>query len=576
MTSGIIYFSSLGFSQVNCVKIDQLTGCTPFTVNVQYCGIGDTLLNGFNAIYDYDQSDNFTSNTFFTYTQPGLYDLEQIIAINNSQFNDAFSKTYTDTIRAVSTPELMMRLTPCSAKQLLIEIDSSSYDFYVLTNNLNTDSDTIIESGSLIKDFVSTAASSVEFTAVGQYFDATCSRSMNLSSPLLNEMTPLTITELSEFETPNIKFDPSGPFFYQLDLSQNESLVDSKIWDSSAVTKDYGLPISDYNLIRFSVKDRCQNQQTIFNTPAFGTSTVFENNKNTTTLLPSSLSPTTFDFIKYNIDSFQTVDSEDLDIICNQNTCYGALTNQTLGTYSFPHFASGDCGTSFSIDIPEHPSTYQIDHSSDNQTQITLNPRDLIRAYRINGRTSELGGAIVVEKDKTNDCFEFSFQNSCQIWSSDTTLCPLVLDYMDLVLSWNTSPNSGYHLLWGITDLSDTLMLDISSENLLEQSMYPTQEFCIAILDTVTSSLSNKICITADAFLFIPDLATGHENLKVKTRYIVEYNIDLFDLNGNLVRRLDADNLSLDNLVPNTYFYILRYETESGQRLETKNSLIIK
>lgn len=561
---------------MNCVKIDQLTGCTPFTINVQYCGIGDTLLNGFNQIYDYNESGNLTSNTFFTYREPGLFDLKQIIAINNSQFNDAFSKTYFDTIRAVSTPEISIKLTPCSAKQLLIEVDSSSYDFYVITNDLNSDQDTILESGSLIKDFLGTAAREVQVSAMGQYFQADCNRMVSAKAVLLEQMTPQNITELSEFQTPSIEFEPSGPFFYQLDLNESGLLVDSQLWDQSVIIQNYQTPIAPYTDLTFLARDRCQNQEVIFQTESFGTTTVFENNQNTTSLTPTSFMPGSFDFIKYQNESFGPVAAVDQQIVCNQTTCYGALTTQTLNGYTFRHFASGDCGTSFSNDLPIHPSTYSIDHSPQNQTRILLDPQLDIRAYRLNGTTAELNGSRLIETPKSNDCLEFSFQNSCLVWSTDTTLCPLVLDYSNFILSWNASPNSGYHLVWGLSDLPDTLITRVQSGDLLEPSSYPAQEFCIALIDTVTSSLSNKICLSSEPLFFVPDLAQRGERLKVKTRYVTQYSMELLDLNGNLVRQLDPNNLSLDNLAPDSYFYILRYETESGEELKTNGSIIIK
>lgn len=564
-------------AQVNCVKFNDTIGCAPFTVNIEYCGPIKADGGRFPIFYNYEPGNDVVLETF-TYQNPGIYDLRQVIAINEGDNPGIFDSTFKNAFRVVSNPEVQFELTPCHNRSLNVAIDSSSYDFYRITNNLNSNSDTLREFGNKTLDFSGFSEIEVEITIIGLYDNAPCSSTTVANSPLIENMLPETISALTEYEIPEITFISSGPFNYRMSLFSGVVEQSFKLWNNNIVSSSLPANLPTYEDIEFSVSDACGTNLEIFKTPSFRSETSFENNRNIVSETSPVFSPTSVTYLKDSTNGFVTLPSnEDINIICNDTNCYYLRTNRVLNGYDFTHFSTGECGRSFSNDIPLHPATYNLNNTIEDSLLVSVPPTKKVKKIEINDLEYDVTESGVLSVPFNEQCINLRFLNTCDIWSNDTIICPLILTQDNTgELTWNSTTSENYSLLWKNELTTDTLFLEVSPGLPFSTADFPAQEFCIFLVSSSSNSLSNELCYESETFLFIPDIASSGTELNLKNRFLSSYSLNLFDLNGNIILTLNENNKLLSGLEPATYFYILQGESESGEELEKKGTLIIK
>ena len=580
----LLFLSFFSQGQVNCVVFKDTIGCTPFKVEIEYCGPLQSNGKPFPSFYNFETGVTTpppvnNSTISYTYENAGIFDLRQVIAINEGVNQGQFDTTYQKAFRVVSTPTILSTITPCHNKNLNVSIDSSSYDFYVITNSITPNTDTIFNFGDKSLDFSAFVPNNVDITIVGQYFEAPCSTTETKSSILVPSMLPNEINFLTEYITPNVSFSGTGPFNYDLSLMEASNTIHTKKWLNETIIEEFPNTINNYETLSFDVSDACNTNLNIFTAESFTSSTTFENNRNIIAHTSPTFTPLSFNFLKATSDSFEIINTSiDSNIICNDTNCYFLRTQQSINTYNFDHFSSGNCGRSFSNDIPKHFSTYQLDNSSSDSLFIIIEEPEFINAIEINNTNFLLNGNPSVGINKDDNCIDFKFQNSCNIWSPDTILCPLILSYEnENNLMWNSTSSENFHALWtNQNGKTDTLFFNSSSPKEFTKNDYPAQNFCISIISNTTKSKSNQICFDLTTFVFIPEIALSNQELQIKDRFLISYTIQLFDLNGNLSKELNELNKSLKGLEPGTYFYILQGISETGESLKTNGSILIK
>lgn len=569
--------SFLANSQVNCVEFNDTVGCAPYTVSIQYCGPVKDDGGPFPLFYEYEKGVTSTFETH-TYTEAGIYNLRQFITISEGPNAGDYDSTFRDVFRIVSNPNIKFELTPCHNKLLNVAIDSSSYDFYSITNNINSNTDTLRGFGDISLDFSGFTNSEVEITIVGQYDNAPCSATATATSQLIENMLPLSVLELNEYETPDASFTPSGPFNHKLSLFSETNEVASKTWINSTVTSSFEEDIPEYESIKFTVADACGTQLDILETPTFKSETSFENNENVISHTSPIFTPTFIDYLKDTSEGFEIITDRDTDIICNDTNCYFLKTQQSINGYSFDHFSTGVCGRSFSSDVPSHPKTYTLNNSITDSIIINGFQGNPIKELEINNENYNALSNELITLPYENGCFTLRFLNKCDVWSTDTTLCPLILSRPNSSnLVWNSNDNEEYSVQWkNSSNAGGTLFFNSISGQTFSTSDYPAQEFCLYILSSPSNSVSNELCFESETFLFIPDITTNGEELNLKNKFITSFNMKILDLNGNLLLELTEDNKTISGVKPDTYFYILQGISEAGDEIEKKGTLIIK
>jgi len=107
-------------SQLGRFSVDYSRGCAPLTVNV-------TEMDGFGAItrqYFYENSTDVTTSTTHIYTQPGTYQLVQLVGIDIPQ------KTDTLEIEVLPATEPEFTVDYCQSSRVEVTITDNQYDRY--------------------------------------------------------------------------------------------------------------------------------------------------------------------------------------------------------------------------------------------------------------------------------------------------------------------------------------------------------------------------------------------------------------------------------------------------------------
>lgn len=560
-------------SQINCIQSDIRTGCTPFEVKISYCG--PLLDNGLQPpnIYNYNGT-TFTSSKTFTYTQEGVYSITQRIASDPGKPTQ--DSTFKNFFKVVSTPDFKTSILPCKDKGIAITIDSTSYDFYVITNSINLDQDTIFESGTLIKNFNTSSSNTVDFTITGAYLGAECKKTNTFQSELIENIIPISIDYVSEYERIEIKLKSIPKINYKLALTENNTIIKTNSVTNPDLINMSTLNIN-YDKILFTANDNCLNIDTIFNIPTFKSSTNFENNQNSVLHISPTFVPKEFIYTKLNTDTTIIPSSIDIKITCGSKDCYFIQSKEIIKNYTFNRISTGNCGKSFSIDKPSF-KYIEIDNSNPSFSLLQIDTLTVLTSVTIKNIEYMPYEANNFKLPFTTNCIEITLKNSCDQVSSLTKICPLVLSKNGFSLSWNATPTKFYDL-YTISQNGDTSLItaNLTSNYILDSKQFKAQSFCVFILEKNSLIKSNSVCYEDFPYVFIPELAYKSDPiLKIKLKYINSFDLKLYDFNGNLINQWDENSIiSLEKLDMGTYFYIFNGTSEDGDAITDKGSIKI-
>jgi hypothetical protein len=569
----LIWQSSISFAQVNCIKSDSTTGCAPFTAKINYCGpLQDNGLP-FPSIYQFGNSQT-TSSTTHTFTNAGLYNVTQKVAYQTGK--PTYDSVFTNFFRVVSTPNFNIKASSCKDKSVSLIVDSTSYDYYIITNSLNNDRDSIKSKFNLIKSFQSFGANEVEFTITGKYFLANCQTIQTIKTELIDKITPKSISEVSEFKSTSIKLEPIPNINHIVKWLLSSVIQDSKTFSDQ---NSYSFnQTKSYDQIQLTVLDQCNNEDPILDLPTFTSLTTFQNNQNTITHTSPSFIPKSSTFLKIKTDTLMLSSNIDDQIVCGSTDCYAISSNETFGVYNFKRISSGNCGTSFSVDKPV-VNTIDIDNSGI-ATIVRLDTENAIEKATINTIVYTPNSSNEVSIPKTLECISITLTNKCNKNTDLQSICPLILKKSNQNLEWNTTTNKTYSLYW-TNDNGDTTLVKstTTSPYFLDPKNYFAQNFCIYVQEENTEKRSNSICYEDYPLLFIPELVytTNNKTINLKTKYIENFKFQIHDSNGNEVKIWDQNSiLSVENLDKGTYFYIFEGISEKGDKILSQGSIIIK
>ena len=565
--------SCISIAQINCIKSDSTTGCAPFTAKINYCGpLQDNGLP-YPNIYQYGNGGT-TSSTTHTFTSAGLYNVTQKIAYQTGK--PTFDSVFVNYFRVVSTPNLNIHISSCKEKSVSLVIDSTSYDYYIVTNSINSDRDSISSNTNLIKSFQNSSENEVEFTIIGKYQLANCQTIQSTKIELIDQITPKSIYEISEFKATTFKIEYIPNIKHKVSWLLSGLQQDSKTFANQNIFSH--VPSKSYNQIQFSAIDNCANEELILDLATFNSETSYQNNQNTITHNSPIFIPKTNNYLKIKTDTTVLPSSIDSEIVCGSNDCYAISSYEEIGNYSFNRISSGSCGTSFSVDKPIINSI-DIDNSNTN-TIIRVDSENDIQKANINSIDYIPNSSNEFSIAKTTDCISINFTNKCNQTTNVQSICPLILKKENQNLEWNTTPNKNYNLYW-TTDSRDTTLLKSSATPpyFLDPKNYLAQNFCIYVQEINTEKRSNSICYEDYPLLFIPELIYKSKTgpLNIKTKYITSFNLLVHDSNGNQVKNWNENSiLSTENLDKGTYFYIFEGISEKGDKILTQGSMLIK
>ncbi len=110
-------------------------GCAPFTINInEVDGLGNV-----SRAYTYEQGAAQTSDTFYTYTTPGIYEIVQLIGATIDQNGDTMQ------VEVLPPTPPQIDYSVCNANEIFISVIDSVYDRYeieTISGNINIDEST--------------------------------------------------------------------------------------------------------------------------------------------------------------------------------------------------------------------------------------------------------------------------------------------------------------------------------------------------------------------------------------------------------------------------------------------------
>lgn len=214
-----IFAKSQHFSKFNRFSIEYDKGCTPTTVKIT-----QHLLLDKPRSFRYESNLEFVSDTIFTYSTPGTYQIVQLIG------EDIDPKTDTLTFTLEGSPEPKFEIYSCAGNQVEIKLLENFYDYYTVF--INEDTVQINEDDPSLQ--YQSSSSSLSVRIVGHFNDAfneSCGESqetiiiepaintasINSASFIQNCLGSYSLNILSE----NISF-----YKYKVQISNENSLTD--------------------------------------------------------------------------------------------------------------------------------------------------------------------------------------------------------------------------------------------------------------------------------------------------------------------------------------------------------------
>lgn len=191
--------------------VDYDRGCAPLTINVSQ-------LDSFGNItrqYFYEEGATETTDTFYTYNTPGIYEIVQVVGI------DVNPKTDTLVIQVFDPTETHFSVEKCNLNGVSVTSDEEVYDF-IRVYFTATDSATLFQNETASFNYSSTASQT--FSTKGFYTSAkeNCATDTYTVSPLASLTTP-TITSVS------IKETCLDYFVMMLGLADYDSLISYQV-----------------------------------------------------------------------------------------------------------------------------------------------------------------------------------------------------------------------------------------------------------------------------------------------------------------------------------------------------------
>lgn len=144
-------------SQVGRFSVDYNRGCAPLTVTL-------TELDNFGNItrqYFYEGEASQTIDTFYTYTQPGIYQIVQIVGI------DVEPKT--DTLEVVVLDPIVpsFQIVSCENNEIRVEIEDAGYDEYLVS--FSPTDQVVVPDNNRIIDFTYTSFGNQTISVLGRH-----------------------------------------------------------------------------------------------------------------------------------------------------------------------------------------------------------------------------------------------------------------------------------------------------------------------------------------------------------------------------------------------------------------------
>jgi gliding motility-associated-like protein len=584
-----------------CFTEEAVRGCAPFTVKVHDCSGVSTNTNLPLPQYDFGTttSSAWTVDSFFTYTQPGVYTIKQRID-PGSGFYDIQVKT--NLITVVASPAPNININTCIGNQISLQVLDNVYDYYQIL--FGDGSPMISVAGNTTTPHTYANSGSYTIQVQGGFTVGGICTSITATATAYSALINPDITDLRVLSqsttTGQLRFRYSirNALTYEVQESINGGAFTTINTFKATGTNFDSTLISNRNTqtntycYRLIEKDDCGNQATsesICSVILNGTALNQDNQLtwNDYTTLGSNFSA--YNLIRDNTtisSSLTATIYDDINVICGNNYCYSTVaTLSTTNNAGSPHrsYSAPICLTAVSTSTP--PAVANVNSTFyNNQIQISWTSAGSIQANvlkSINGGASTSVGNSTTStfidpnwNSNNTYCYSIQYADNCGNNSPvSLTTCPVVLQTQqtssDIVLNWNNYTgfdNTGVASY--VVEKLNTSGIVIASTNVGISLTYtepidpmgPDVYYRIIANPTNTTysiSSSNTILVSFDGKIVAPTIFTPNgDNVNdiflVKGKFIQEFQLYIFNRWGQTIYFTNVWNEGWDGETNNT------------------------
>ena len=563
-------------------QVDYVRGCAPLTVTVtnlnateadSYWYDADTCIVS-SPKYDATICGSMarSSNTTFTYTEPGTYTLV-------NQFLIALPRNDTLTIEVFEPLPPEFNISLCRSNALQVNITDTYYEQYEidygdgspLTSNTN---------------HTYAASGTYSITVRGQFLNSpnNCGSTTEMISTV-NTLTPAMINQIEVIQVDN------GSGSIQLDYSLNPGISYTLEVSENGITGFVGLggitgtsqllenldTQSNYYCYRIIATDVCNNETNASNvvcsTQLSGSAMENQNDLNWVTENVGFLNYEVFretTFLGPLITNFSTQAYTDTNATCDQNTCYQVITNYLNGSRSI---SAETCLQSISTIAP--PTITNVTASIvNNQVQLSWDlpdPMNFPLSRYIISRSTNGGNYETVARDSimpyldnvsinsNQYCYRIVYEDPCDNVSAPSEpACPVLLQGENLdnttfnldwtfYLGWQSGVRE--YLLETTDPDGNLLRTPISFSDLtnnFQDVIDQTQQIIRYRIQAISNdpapltSYSNYVTLDIPAQVFLPNAFTPNndglnDTFQAKGIFIDQFNLKIFSQWGELL-----------------------------------------
>ncbi len=435
----LVFFSAN--AQTLCFEADVTRGCAPLSVNISDCSIGvppESIL--YNFEYNLGDPIGGSSDTFYTYSNPGLYTVLQIGNVNGQ----GDTSIRIDYIEVLPSPDPLYSAFRCDSNRVVVKILDNQYEEYRIYWG-DGSTNTISGSSDISHKYLTQGTKTISIR--GNYIPGNCgdSISFNISTldivpePILNNFQ-YSIT--GNEDSISFDFNTTEGIDYILDISPDTLTSFNTINSFTAIGTPFTYLDTSENgyCYRLKTRDACFNEKFSETICTVKLDAFAENNSNTISWQPYPLpgSIIAWELFK-NQQSYsqfnpliQEIEVKDTQVVCNQQYCYQLEAELFGGVKSI---SNEICVRGLSLDTPSAVESFNVSIEN-NQTQLDWLPDTLADLYLV--RRGFLRTRVFDSTDQSNYnldppiqdlpriCYSIDFYDQCRNLSENTGIhCPV-------------------------------------------------------------------------------------------------------------------------------------------------------
>ena len=600
-------------------EVDFAFACAPFTVNITEL---DGLGAGVSRQYDYENDSIFVNNTSHTYTDPGTYQIVQLINVDTLT-----DKLDTIFVTVLDSPEPVFEVFNCKNNTVFIDISSENY-YDSLEINYGDGTIIRVRAGTVVPDhtYAGIAPQSFTVTARGLINNAldncgSASRNITTISGLVTPVfNSLQVTVSADTGVIDLGFALGANVNYEARIGVNgtSTSVFDNLQNVSTLTVNNLNTTSNFYCFQLAAVDNCDGQTLFSETVcSLNLTTTAENNQNRLDWSTNAPAGTQFTIFRDGMQIHTDTDINtftDTDVICQVDYCYQVEAQypstaqtesnvscitaiSTINPPALPDITATVDGNSvvLSWDAPAAPtivSSYQVSKSSNGSFFAPI-------ATITETSFTDTGLRI----DESVYCYRVDYLDECaNISLEGSQACAILLSAQEedvtLISEFEWTEYEGWEngILEYIVEILDEQGNVVSSENVGLQTSFinmnpdPEAQFVAYRIRVVGNdgfeAVSNVLSYRYEARLFIPDAFTPNNDgvndiLEINSIFVNQFSIKFFNRWGDLIYSsedlADAwDGLLGNNEAPEgTYAYVAEITDFEGTTKTQAGSFLL-